>query len=85
MIRRTLEKIPDWQNWVEDFGLIQVGKPFRILPDGLFICKPLFCDQYKRFLDARKQEREILCRELYKRNKKGSRYVYASYSADKSR
>ena len=41
--------------------------------------RPLFCQRYKWFLDEKKRLRDILCREVYKRNKKYSRHVYASY------
>lgn len=41
--------------------------------------KPFFCEQYKAEMAERKRLRDILSRELYKRNKKFSRYVSASY------
>lgn len=81
-----LSKIPDWSNWVDEFGLIQVGGLKKHVPfTSRFECRPLFCDKYKRLLDERRQKREALCRELYKRNKKGSSYVHASYSVDKGK
>lgn len=41
--------------------------------------KPFFCELYKAEMKERKRMRDILCRELAKRNKKYSRYVHASY------
>lgn len=41
-----------------------------------------FCARYKDFLKFKKQSKDILCRELYKRNRSRSRYVYASYKCD---
>lgn len=41
-----------------------------------------FCDLYKRFLDNNAKFSGIMCRELYKRNKRFSRYVHASYNVD---
>lgn len=46
-----------------------------------FTLYPL-CARYKDFLKLKKQFKDILCRELYKRNRSRSRYVYASYKCD---
>lgn len=67
---------------VNDLGLVRVGRPYksRVTNRSLFVCRPRFCDKYKAELVRRKQARAALCRELYKRNKPGSRYVYASFA-----
>lgn len=41
-----------------------------------------FCARYKDYLKEKKRMSDILCRELYKRNRKCSMYVYASYKCD---
>lgn len=69
-----------------------LGKPLQYLPDMLFadtdgviffipchMARLRFCERYKLFLDEKKRLQDALCREVYKRNKKFSRYVHASY------
>lgn len=41
-----------------------------------------FCARYRDFLRSKKQMSDILCRELYKRNRSRSKYVYATYKSN---
>lgn len=61
---------------IKDLDLVQ--RP--LTPSELDVLRrPLLCERYKRFLVEKKRLRDILCREVAKRNQKYSRYVYASY------
>ena len=61
---------------IKDLDLVQ--RPLT-LSELEVLRRPFFCQRYKWFLDEKKRLREILCREVYLRNKKFSRHVYASY------
>lgn len=61
---------------IKDLDLVQ--RP--LTPSELDVLRrPLFCERYRRFLDEKKRLRDILCREVAKRNQKYSRHVHASY------
>lgn len=73
---------PGWLDNPEVIALIKdldlVQRP--LTPSELeALRRPLLCERYKWFLVEKKRLHDILCREVYKRNRKHSRYVYASY------
>lgn len=62
---------------IKDLGLC-LGSPS---PEFTAACRrPLFCDIVKRHNLTLAKDRAQLCRELYLRNRKHSRYVRRSYS-----
>lgn len=71
--------------WLDDPEVLALIKDLDLVlrpltPSELEVLRrPLFCQRYKWFLDEKKRLRDILCREVYLRNKKHSRHVYASY------
>lgn len=86
MIRKTPDFIPsfdtpDVSSLIEDLGLVLVGTVFfddRIFDSIIYTRHHRFCDVYRRFLERKKSDSNILCSELYLRNRKYSRYVHAS-------
>lgn len=69
---------------IEDLWLVPSGSPesksyLYALKNSRYTRYPL-CARYKDFLKDKKLMRDILCRELYLRNRKYSCHVFASYS-----
>lgn len=86
MIRKIPDYIPsfdtpDVSSLIEELGLVLVGSVFfddHIFDSIIYTRHHRFCDVYRRFLERKKSNSNILCRELYLRNRKRSRHVYAS-------
>lgn len=61
---------------INDLGLVPGPIPVSFIE----ACrKPKFCDIVKRYQESRLNEQRQLCKELYLRNRKFSRYVCRSY------
>lgn len=68
---------PNVSALISELGLVSGPMP----KDWIVRCKtPLFCDVVKRHNLTLAKDRAQLCRELYLRNRKNSRYVRRSYS-----
>lgn len=68
---------PDVKSLINVLGLVPGPMP----KDWILHCKtPLFCDVVKRYNFILAKDRAQLCRELYFRNRKYSRYVRRSYT-----
>lgn len=68
---------PNVSALISELGLVPGPMP----KDWILHCKtPLFCDVVKRHNFTLAKDRAQLCRELYLRNRKHSRYVRRSYS-----
>lgn len=65
------------QALISELGLVLGSPP----PEFLAACRrPKFCDVVKAFRARQSADRAQLCRELYLRNRKHSRYVRRTYS-----
>ena len=73
---------PEVYALISDLGLILKGSAedlaFRRAMLEYPFARKHFCDVYKDYLARKERERKSLCLELYKRNRKFSRYVRSS-------
>ena len=60
---------------IEDSEIESLVRDLGLIPGRR---RPFFCELYRQELARRERERKILQRELYLRNRKYSRHVYAS-------
>lgn len=94
MIRRTpnpdlagykgiIRSNPQLHALVNELVLVPVGSRAYFKHQRILEASPYsrywFCERYKDYLDEKRANSRKLMRELARRNKKYSRYVYATY------
>lgn len=68
---------------IQDLDLVEIGTPeyraWLAVWAASHYTRYWFCERWRAAMDEKRRQRMKLQRELYKRNKPYSRYVYASY------